>query len=214
MLVYAVVVAGDGTRADVNVIPNISITKVGEMTSFRAFAEMRFFDFDEIADMRAFSQFSAGAQTGERPDRTTAFQHRIFEHAVRTDFTVIANHAIFQHAARTDFDAVTQFHVTFDNDIGVDQYIDAVRQFTAQIKPRWVHQHHAFEQQTLCLFTLIYALKTGKLQAVIHTIHFAVSRRMNGGDQMSFRMRHRNNIGDVVFTLRIVVIQLPEPAFE
>jgi hypothetical protein len=37
---------------------------------------------------------------------------------------------------------------------------------------------------------------------------------MNGGDFTPFLIRHGDNIGDVVFTLRVVVGQLRQPAFQ
>ena len=35
---------------------------------------------------------------------------------------------------------------------------------------------------------------------------------MNGGDLTPFVIRHRNDVGDVVLTLRVIVVELREPA--
>lgn len=41
--IRTIVVAGNGSRADVNVIANFRIAQVSQMTSFRAFTQTRFF---------------------------------------------------------------------------------------------------------------------------------------------------------------------------
>lgn len=41
--IRTIVVAGNGSRADVNVIANFRIARVSQMTSFRAFTQTRFF---------------------------------------------------------------------------------------------------------------------------------------------------------------------------
>ena len=35
---------------------------------------------------------------------------------------------------------------------------------------------------------------------------------MNGGNLTPFLVRHRNDVGDVVFTLRVVIIEFGQPA--
>lgn len=43
VLVRAIIVAGDGARADVNVIADFRVAEVGQVTRFRAFTQTRFF---------------------------------------------------------------------------------------------------------------------------------------------------------------------------
>ena len=51
-LVLAVIVAGDGARADVRTGPYLGITEVREVIGLRPFAETGFLELDKIADMR------------------------------------------------------------------------------------------------------------------------------------------------------------------
>ena len=50
VLVGAVVIAGDGTRADVDALANITISNIAEMIDLGASAYHGFLDFNEIAD--------------------------------------------------------------------------------------------------------------------------------------------------------------------
>ena len=62
VLVHAVVVAGDRARADVDAFADLRVAQIGEMVRLRTFAQLRFLGLDEVADVRAFSDFAAGAQ--------------------------------------------------------------------------------------------------------------------------------------------------------
>ena len=88
-----------------------------------------------------------------------------------------------------------------------------MRQGTAQIETCRIAKHHTRKKQLFGLLGLINTLKTGKLETVVHAVRFADTRRMNGSNFTPFVIRHRNDIGDVVFTLRIIVVELRQPAF-
>ncbi|GAR62408.1 hypothetical protein NGUA15_04220 [Salmonella enterica] len=68
---------------------------------------------------------------------------RIFHHAVWANFAVIANNAVFNNAPRADLHAVTERHVTFDDNVSVNFHIKPVSQITAQIKTSRIAQHNA-----------------------------------------------------------------------
>ncbi len=116
------------------------------MPGFRAFAQTRFFHFDEVADVCAFQQLCPWAQTGEWPDRAGGFKVGIFYHAVRADFTIVANHAVFDHATGANFDAVTQRYVAFQNNVSIDFDVAPVIEHPTQIETRRIAQHHARQQ--------------------------------------------------------------------
>ncbi|GAR59112.1 hypothetical protein NGUA15_00879 [Salmonella enterica] len=88
---------------------------------------------------------------------------RIFHHAVWANFAVIANNAVFNNAARADLHAVTERHVTFDDNVSVNFHITPVNQITAQIKTCRITKHHPCQQQFLRLFGLVNTLQTRKL---------------------------------------------------
>lgn len=54
MLICTIIVTGDGARADIHVIAYLGVSEIGEMPGFRAFTQTRLFNFDKVADVRAF----------------------------------------------------------------------------------------------------------------------------------------------------------------
>ena len=62
MLVDAIVVAGDGSGADVYSRANFGVSEISQVVGLRALAEADFFGFDEIAYMCAFADVAARAQ--------------------------------------------------------------------------------------------------------------------------------------------------------
>src|ERR1700730_11545103 len=61
VLVYAVIVAGNGTGADIDFFADFRVTQVTEMVGFRAFAEAAFLQFHEISHVGVFTDFAAWA---------------------------------------------------------------------------------------------------------------------------------------------------------
>src|SRR5690606_6704634 len=61
-LVHAVVVAGDGAGADVDLRADARVAQVGEVVGLAARAERRVLGLDEIADVHAFGEHRARAQ--------------------------------------------------------------------------------------------------------------------------------------------------------
>lgn len=88
-----------------------------------------------------------------------------------------------------------------------------VLQRTAQIETRRIAQHHARQQQFFCLLGLVNTLQAGELKTVIYPFSFANTRRMYRRNLTPFLVGHRNDVGDVVFTLRVVIGQFRQPAF-
>ena len=146
MFIRAIVVAGDGAGADIDVITDLRIAQIGQMTCLGAFPETRFFHFHEVANVGAFQQFGARAQTGKWADGAGSLQLGIFHHAIGANFAVIADGAVFDHAAGADFHTIAQHHIAFQNNVSIDLHIAPVLQRTAQIETRRIAQHHARQQ--------------------------------------------------------------------
>lgn len=71
-LVAAVVIAGDGARADIGARADMGVTEVGQMVGFGALAELRLFEFHEVAHVGIGSEISSGAQAGIGTDQRAA----------------------------------------------------------------------------------------------------------------------------------------------
>ncbi len=93
--IRTIVVAGNGSRADVNVIANFRIARKSDDQLSSLYPDALFFHLNEVTDVCTFQQLSTGTQTGKRANGTGRCQIRIFHNGIRTDFAIIANHAVF-----------------------------------------------------------------------------------------------------------------------
>ena len=102
VLVDAVVVAGDGSGADVGAFADFAVTEVGEMVGFGSLTEARLFHFDEVADVSVFADLVSGAQVGERPEARAIRDGGILEDAALKDLHAIAEGAVFDDGKGAD----------------------------------------------------------------------------------------------------------------
>ena len=64
----AVVVAGNGTRADVGAVAHRRVADVGQVVDLGAFADLGVLDLHEVADVGVVRELRAGAEAGEGAD--------------------------------------------------------------------------------------------------------------------------------------------------
>src|SRR5581483_3563550 len=62
VLIHAVVIAGDGSSADVYVLADLSIAEIREVVCLRFLAQADFFSLNEVANVCAFSDVTPGAK--------------------------------------------------------------------------------------------------------------------------------------------------------
>jgi phosphoglycolate phosphatase len=108
VLHHAVVVAGDGARADVGEFADVGVANIGQVADLDAFVEDGVLDFDEVANMHVFSKFRAGAQSCEG-----------------ADLGATADVAAFQMAEALDFCAGLNRDTGAEDDVGADDRVAA-----------------------------------------------------------------------------------------
>ena len=64
-----VIVAGDGSGADIGLRPDVGVADIGQVIDLGALADIGLLDLDEVAHLGAIGQLRLGAQPGERTDR-------------------------------------------------------------------------------------------------------------------------------------------------
>ena len=79
VLVDAVVVAGDGSGADVDARADFGVAEIGQVVGLRSLAQLDLLGLDEIADVRAFADFAAGAQMRIRAEDCAGADAGFFE---------------------------------------------------------------------------------------------------------------------------------------
>src|SRR5580692_944748 len=97
VLLGAVVVAGDGSGADVDAGADFGVAEIGEVVGLRSFAQLDLLGFDKIADVRAFSDFAAGAQMGIGAENGSGADAGFFENAAGTDEDAGADLGVANH---------------------------------------------------------------------------------------------------------------------
>ena len=66
MLLLAVVVAGDGAGADVDLLADRRVAEIGEVVGLRPAAERRLLQLDEVADVRVLADVRVRPEVRER----------------------------------------------------------------------------------------------------------------------------------------------------
>ena len=108
VLHHAVIVAGDGARADIGELAHIGIAQIGQVADLDAFVEDGILDLDKVADMHVLGQFGAGAQAGKG-----------------ADLRATADVAALKMAEALDFGAGFDGHAGAEDDIGADHGVAA-----------------------------------------------------------------------------------------
>ena len=210
--VGAVVVAADGSGADVHAAPHRGVTDVREMVGLAVRRDAAVLHFDEVADMHVIRQHAARAQPSIRAKLAAGTDFGRIEMAERRNAGAGSHGHVAQHRMGTHAHAVTQFDTAFEDAADVDLHIASADQFAAHVDAGRVAQRDAVGQQPFGVLALMDALQFSQLCLVIHAQRF--------GNALGLRADHRhavthggcNHVGQVILSLRVVVRQVREPA--
>src|SRR5690349_16221292 len=120
MLVDAVVIAGDGSGADVHVAADVRVSDVREVRGLGPRREHRFLRLDEIADLHFAPQDGAGAEMSIRADASLALDHRVFRYRAGLEPHVVANADVAQMNARLDDAVAADRRLSFERNERID----------------------------------------------------------------------------------------------
>ncbi len=81
VLVSAIVVASDGSGADVHACANFRVAEIGKVVGLRSLAQLDLFRLHEITDVCIFSDIAAGAQMRIRSKDGVGADAGVFENA-------------------------------------------------------------------------------------------------------------------------------------
>src|SRR5690606_21920120 len=138
MLQGAVVVAGDGSGANVDALSDFGIADIGEVVGLRATAEPARLDLDEVADVHLVAQLRARPQPGVGAKPAVGADIGILELRERMYFRTVADGDVAQHAVGTDAHAAADPDPPFEHAIDVDRHIAPALERTAHIDARRV----------------------------------------------------------------------------
>ena len=87
----AVIVAGDGSSADIGAGADAGVPDIGEMVGLFGLADLGLFDLDEIADMGVLAEMGAGSQPRKRADDGAFANLRAIDMRKRPDGDIVAD---------------------------------------------------------------------------------------------------------------------------
>ncbi len=194
MLVEAVVITGDGPCADIRARADARIADISEVVRFRALLDARILNLDEISDMDILFDLCAGPQPRERSDNRALRDLCAFEMRERTNLRAAPH-----HHTRPEHDIGSDLAIRFQNRVG--------------LKKHGLRRNHsnARLQRTRTQTALHRGFGLRQFGTTVHA-HDSFLIRIDHGATDTFRLRKRWNIGQVIFSLRIVVLQKRSPA--
>src|ERR1039458_10788814 len=91
LLVHAIVIAGDGARADVDAFADFRVAQIAEVICLRPLTELDFLGLDEVAHVSAFAYLASGAQMRIRSQHRSCANARVFHNGPRPHRDPLAN---------------------------------------------------------------------------------------------------------------------------
>ncbi len=174
-------------------------------------ADARLLGLDEIADFRAVGHPGTRAQARKRSDAAGGSHIGILDHRVFMNDGTIGDAGVAQHAIGANPDPVAEHHIAFDDHVDVDHRVTTVTQTATQIETCRVDQRQAGEHQRARLAALVAALEHRQLLPVIDPGNLFLAGRCQRLHDHAVAGRQRDDIGQVVLALGIVVAEPPEP---
>src|SRR5712692_8028082 len=214
VLVCPVVVAGDRAGADIDVFSDLAVADVGKVIRLGALTDAARLDLDEVAEVHVGRQARARPDAGIGADAAVRADVGFLDVAERFDRCPGRDSHALQDAVSADENAVTEPHLAFEHAIDIDGHIAAAGERSADVAARRVGERHPLLHERVHKVALVDALQFRELAAAVYT------ERLPRGVCPRRHYRHalprceRDDIGEVIFLLGIVVFQFREPGFE
>src|SRR6266853_6321434 len=216
VLVRSVVVAHDRAGADVDVSAHLAVADVGEVIRLGACAYATRLDLHEVADVHALGE----ARARSRADACVGT-----DPAVRADIGVLqmtegldaracADRYVPQHAICADRRALAKFHLAFEDAIHVDRDVAAAGKGSAHVAARRIGECHPLLHERSGKLALEDALQLRELTPAVHAERLPRCVCLDRRHAYALLRRERDDVGEVILLLRVVVLQLREPGLE
>ncbi len=205
-LVRAIVVAGNGTGADVDAGTDGSIAHIGQVVSLRVRGNLAILDLDEVTHMGRLHRVRCPDAGGRMGRSGSCRPPPLLQYVVNALMLAPAPiRALISIAVRTDSRAFTRFQPCLQRRSHVDGHVAAASQFAAHVDARRVGQGDAFVQQAVgdrCAGRCVPVRPVG-----LCCSRPALPTVRQGGPIRLARLLHRHgdDIGQVVLALGVFV---------
>ena len=181
-LVYAVVVARDGTGADIDALAHVGVSDVRQMVHLGIPTDHGLLDLYEVANVVVALQFCTRTQPRIWADAGVAADVRIFEMAEGQNLHIFLNLHVTHDAVGAHADTVAQLDAAFKDAAHVDLDVAPADQLASDIDAVGIDQRDACFQKAIGLHALPGALKRCELnlKTVESTLSQIRRRRARG----------------------------------
>src|SRR6266568_4677366 len=203
-----------GSGADRDVSSDLAVADIGEVIGFGALPDAARLDLDEVAEVHVGGEARARPDAGVGADAAVRADVGLLDVAERLDRRAGRDPHVLQYAICADCDLVAEPHVTLEDAVDVNRDVTAAAEVPAHITARGVGDAHALLQKRLDRIALVDAFKLRELAAAVDAERFprGIGLRRRHGDP--FARRERDDIGQVILLLGVLVFQPDEPVFQ
>src|SRR5262249_31141730 len=126
MLLFTVVVAGDGAGADIGARADLSVAEIAKMVGLGATTKTGFLGFDKITHVRALADLAPWTQVCIRPQQRSLRDVALVNDATGTNQDVVGDLRIADHAERpntaagADLGPAKNLYERLDDGVGGD----------------------------------------------------------------------------------------------
>ena len=140
MLVYAIIIAGNGACTDIYLFTDLGIAKIGQVIGLGILAQHDVLGFNKIADLGVFLQHGTGPQAGVWAHFTVNANGSILQNTVGLDDGIVRDRTVDNHTIGSDLDVVTQRHLAFEHTVDIDAAVLANLQRTTNVDAVRINQ--------------------------------------------------------------------------
>ena len=199
----AVVVARDGSGADVHVRADRRVAEIAEVHRLRSGAEHRLLQLDEVADPRALGDDGVVSQVRERTDARLVRHRGVRDHAVVVNRHAVADARIDDAHAAVDLAAAADRRLAFERHAGMDDRVASDVDMRIHVGRRRILNRDAGGHQLLVLRLSHDSAHCRQLEAAVDSPDFVGVRHGQRFDAEPALPVERNDVGQVVLALRV-----------
>ena len=162
--------------------------------------------------MRACArELGAGAQARERADVAGAVRDDAVEVAVRMHHRAGRERRVADAAERADADFVAELDEAFEDHVDVDLDVAPDAHVAADVEAHGIGETDAGRGERRRAKALVEPLERRELPRVVRAEHFLRVRALRRFGRLAFLVRLREDVGEVVLALRVLVGQVVDP---
>src|SRR5687767_12021554 len=214
VLVGAVVVAGDGAGADVDVASHRGIADVGEVVGLGAGADVGLLHLDEVADVDFLLEARARAQPRVGADAAILADAGRVDVAERLDARAGADLGVADHAVGADLGAVGELDLALEHAVDIDAHVRPAGQAPAHVDTQGIGERDTGVHQPPRVAALVNALELSELLLAVHAQDLPAVGGLDARQRDLVLERERHYAGQVVLALGVVIVEPGDPVLQ